>query len=185
MTIESLVLNIGIGILGAFYMGPYIGLRTSLNPKRRVHKISEDLIIPTDATSLEYLNLANSQMHQGDIRGYDCKHKSRTTFDLYQQLVEKYDRRDLEGHVMLCAGLIEKKKQGHNWIDVKIDEEWRPYETTIRTPQFTSFDQLRRYTNSEGKIHFIDEELKRNMILQNGKVYPTPRLLKGALCAFF
>jgi len=117
-----------------------------------------------------YLQMANNYSRKNKKDGEDCKYSSNSTFDYFQEIVEKDGRKDLFDKIRLCSGL--NSKAGHMWIEYNRDVEWIPYEAV---------------NGISGKINLNFDKEKDCQSIPGTKVfYPTLNSLKGdGILGFF
>lgn len=84
----------------------------------------------------DFVNLANSLAYQHGKMHHVCRHYAVTTADVYQRLIEKWDRADLSGAVRL-VGIDDKSQNGHMWLEILEGGEWTPYESFNGTPRLS------------------------------------------------
>jgi len=87
-----------------------------------------------DLGALEYLVLAHSMSYDSlDYDKNDCKGYAIETFRTYKDLTEQDNRPDLADDARIAFGNVsfENSPRLHVWVEIKQDNEWKPYETTL------------------------------------------------------
>lgn len=89
--------------------------------------------LPSDFGALDYLNLASSLVHN-DAHGRGvCRDYVIETYNDYMALLEQNKRNDLKRKIRTATGPA--KDASHMWLEIEIDKEFIPYESTSYTPK--------------------------------------------------
>jgi hypothetical protein len=84
-------------------------------------------------TLLEYEICADRSLDEAVEKGKgDCQHLARLTYAKFLAISEKIDMKEMRENVRLTGGLRYSSDMwmGHEWIEIKKDGKWVPYETT-------------------------------------------------------
>lgn len=107
----------------------------------------------------DFVNLANSSVYQHAEKHHVCRHYAEATMDVYQRLIEKWERADLSGAVRLVYA-DDRPEGGHMWLEILEGSEWVPYESfsgTSRLSGATVKDYSRRTRARKGRINGVED----------------------------
>ena len=88
-----------------------------------------------------YLDLANSIVHQNVLEGAVCRDYVKATLEIYERLIKQAEK----DYLIDCIESVYDRD--HNWIGVREGGEWVKYETMHKTPSLT-IDNVREHSNS-------------------------------------
>lgn len=108
--------------------------------------------LPSYFDSLDYVNLANSIVNNDSTGKGDCKDYAIETYNTYQKLVAQNARDDLKDGIRMVLGIT---SMGHVWLEVEVDGEFKPYETTSDTIPLTTNPEIKQYSR-----HSLEEKMK-------------------------
>ncbi len=90
--------------------------------------------LPKNFTSLDYLNVASSIIHEFYEGEGECKEYSILTYKTYLRLIKLNNRSELKKSVRIVAGKY-FGEISHMALEIKdVDQKFYPYETTMHTP---------------------------------------------------
>ena len=117
-----------------------------------------------------YLDLANSIVHQNALEGAVCRDYTKATLEIYKRLIEKAGKEDL----INCVESV--YDSSHNWIVIREGGEWVKYESMHKTP-ILSIENVREHSNStESSRTFLNGNPDRkahSVCYSNSNCHPT------------
>ena len=115
--------------------------------------------LPKSFNAFDYAVLANSISHwklevKGNKKNYskqpgDCKSYPIQTFIAYQKLADINNRKDIKNKIKRKSA--DDKYLGHNFLEVKHNSEWIPFEAVSPIP--LNPNQLLEYAEEEGSLN--------------------------------
>lgn len=139
---------------------PLVQTTYSSRIKPKAESIREYNHLPADLDAFDYLNLANSLVHQYSTRTDNCKDYAFATLETYTQLVEENHREDLEDKVRSVVGIPNNfEDNGHAWLEVEFDGEFTPYESTRSVP-ITSIEKIKKLSREKYSSIYKDLDKK-------------------------
>src|SRR3989344_3674838 len=88
-----------------------------------------------------YLDLANSIVHQNIVKDAVCRDYAKATLEVYKRSIEQAGKKDL-------INCVQSAFDGeHNWLGIREGREWVKYETMHKTPELTP-KTVRAYSSS-------------------------------------
>lgn len=137
--------------------------------------------LPKEFDALDYLNLASSIVHNKCNGRGKCLDYAFATYDVGRRLIKQNSRNDLRKKIRLVGGVSYTGKmcEGHEWLEVKINKVFVPFEATNYTPTL-GLDEIRSYSkqsiNEKRQINCKPQIFTRS--LRGSRFsYPTLKLL--------
>jgi len=135
------------------------------------------IVIPENFEPIDYLNLANSIVHNNSYGDGVCRDYAIETYHVYKELSALSGREEYKDDLRISTGFF--GIDGHMWLEVKKDGEFIPYESTLYTPELKQ-SEVKDYSEKtlEEKVeisgNYDSFELKRTNSIPGSIVsYPT------------